>query len=133
MERHMPRQRSVPPRSEDVSTIWEVSEDLWARLAPVVAEVDAPKPTGRPCIDRRAPLNAILFRLRSGCWVEPAAATRSRRPLGTPRLQALGAPRPVRTHASHCMRPTHLPADTPRCQRSRLSVLDWRGWSVSCR
>lgn len=63
----MPRPRTVPPRPEDLPTIWEVSDDLWAQLAPVLAEMDPPKRTGRPRIDPRATLNAILFRLRSGC------------------------------------------------------------------
>jgi len=44
-----------------------VSDDLWAQLAPALAEMDPPKHTGRPRIDPRATLNAILFRLRSGC------------------------------------------------------------------
>jgi transposase len=44
-----------------------VSDELWAQIAPVVAEVDPPKPIGRPRTDPRAALNAILFRLRSGC------------------------------------------------------------------
>lgn len=37
------------------------------QIAPVLAEVDPPKRRGRPRIDPRAALNAILFRLRSGC------------------------------------------------------------------
>jgi transposase len=50
-----------------LGTLWEVSDELWAQIAPVVAEVDPPKASGRPHIDARAALNAILFRLRSGC------------------------------------------------------------------
>ena len=49
-----------------MATIWEVSDELWALPAPVIAAVDPPKPTGRRRVDARAILNAILFRLRSG-------------------------------------------------------------------
>lgn len=48
-------------------TIWEVPDDLWQRLEPLLAEFDPPARTGRPRIDQRAAFNAILFRLRSGC------------------------------------------------------------------
>lgn len=63
----MPRPRKAPPRPEDLPTIWEVPDALWERLAPIIAEVDPPKPTGRPRIDARRALEAIVFRLRSGC------------------------------------------------------------------
>jgi putative transposase len=48
-------------------TIWRVPDELWERIAPLIAQRDPPKPTGRPRIDARAALDAILFRLRSGC------------------------------------------------------------------
>ena len=48
-------------------TIWRVSDDLWAKVARVLAELDPPRPTGRPRVDPRAVFDAILFRLRSGC------------------------------------------------------------------
>lgn len=63
----MPRPRTTSPRPEDLPTIWEVSDALWERLAPIIAEVDPPKSRGRPRIDARQALTAILFRLRSGC------------------------------------------------------------------
>jgi putative transposase len=47
-------------------TIWTVPDDLWARIAPILAELDPPKPTGRSRIDPRAALDAILYRLRTG-------------------------------------------------------------------
>lgn len=52
---------------EPLPTIWEVPDELWEKVAPVVQEMDPPKPTGRPRIDPRQALNAILFRMRSGC------------------------------------------------------------------
>ncbi len=63
----MGRPRRVRPDWAALATIWEVSDELWLLLAPVVAAVDPPKQTGRPRVDARATLNAILFRLRSGC------------------------------------------------------------------
>jgi transposase len=63
----MGRPRKVRPDWAALATIWEVPDELWAVLAPLIAEVDPPKPTGRRRVDARASLNAILFRMRSGC------------------------------------------------------------------
>ncbi len=63
----MPRPRTLPPRPDVLPTIWEVPDALWERLAPLIAELDPPKPRGRPRIDARRALTAILFRMRSGC------------------------------------------------------------------
>jgi len=52
---------------ESLQTIWRVSDELWHKLKPILDEFDPPKPTGRKRIDGRAALNAIIFRLRSGC------------------------------------------------------------------
>jgi transposase len=57
----------VRPDWAALATIWEVSDELWAVLGPLIAVVDPPKPTGRRRVDGRAILNAILFRMRSGC------------------------------------------------------------------
>ena len=48
-------------------TLWEVPDSLWERIEPILRRLDPPKPRGRPRIDPRAALDAILFRLRSGC------------------------------------------------------------------
>src|SRR5689334_20815088 len=63
----MGRPRKVRRDWAALATIWEVSDELWVQIAPVLAEVDPPRRTGRPRVDARAALNAILFRLRSGC------------------------------------------------------------------
>ena len=47
--------------------IWEASDDLWASIAPILAEHDPPKPRGRKRIDQRAAFDAILYRLRTSC------------------------------------------------------------------
>lgn len=60
----MARKREAP---ETLPTIWRVSDELWERIAPILAEHDPPSHTGRPRIDARAALDAIIFRMRSGC------------------------------------------------------------------
>lgn len=53
-----------------LETIWEVPDELWERIEPILLE-DAPPPPkehgGRDRIDWRAAFNGIIFRLRSGC------------------------------------------------------------------
>jgi putative transposase len=51
-----------------VDTIWEVPDDLWALIEPILKE-DAPPPKnpGRPRADWRRALNGIIFRMRTGC------------------------------------------------------------------
>jgi putative transposase len=53
-----------------LATIWEVSDELWARIEPILLE-DAPPPPpakgGRPRTDWRQVFNGIIFRMRTGC------------------------------------------------------------------
>lgn len=51
----------------ELATIWTVSDELWAVIAPLLADVDPPKPTGRPRVDAHRTLDALIFRMRSGC------------------------------------------------------------------
>lgn len=61
------------PMSENVTqekplpTIWRVPDELWEIIEPILAEHDPPKSTGRPRVDQRAALDAVIFRMRSGC------------------------------------------------------------------
>ncbi len=48
-------------------TIWRTPDELWEVIEPVLAEQDPSKPTGRPRVDQRGALDAIIFRMRSGC------------------------------------------------------------------
>src|SRR3954468_12941286 len=48
-------------------TIWRVPDPLWEKIEPILKEHDPPKNTGRPRVDQRAALDAIIFRMRSGC------------------------------------------------------------------
>ena len=48
-------------------TIWDVPDDLWERIGPVILEMDPPKSKGRKRVDQGKMLEGIVFRLRSGC------------------------------------------------------------------
>lgn len=54
-------------KRSELGTIWEVPDDLWERIEPIIAELDPPKATGRRRADPRQMLDGIIFRLRSGC------------------------------------------------------------------
>ena len=48
-------------------TIWEVDDELWRLIKPII-DADMPrKRTGRPPADRRTVLNCVIHRMRSGC------------------------------------------------------------------
>src|SRR4051794_23745108 len=55
------------PRRPPLDTIWEVSDELWRRIEPIFSEFWPKKPTGRKVANWRKMLNAIIFRMRSGC------------------------------------------------------------------
>ena len=48
-------------------TIWDVLDDLWERIEPVILQLDPPKVRGRKRADRRKMLEGIIFRMCSGC------------------------------------------------------------------
>jgi transposase len=50
-----------------LDTIWEISDELWQRIEPILLEFWPKKPTGRKVANWRKMLNAIIFRMRSGC------------------------------------------------------------------
>ena len=47
--------------------IWDVPDDLWERIEPVILQLDPPKARGRKWTDQRKMLEGIIFRMRSGC------------------------------------------------------------------
>lgn len=48
-------------------TIWRVPDDLWDTIAPILVEHDPPKHRGRKRIPPRGVLDALIFRMRTGC------------------------------------------------------------------
>src|SRR5205085_5422187 len=57
----------TPQQKKPLPTIWHVPDQLWEKIEPILKEHDPPKSTGRWRIDQRAALDAIIFRLRTGC------------------------------------------------------------------
>jgi putative transposase len=48
-------------------TVWHVSDGLWELIHPVLAEQDPQPRMGRKRLDQRPILDAVIFRLRTGC------------------------------------------------------------------
>lgn len=79
-------------------TIWSTPDELWEVIEPILKEHDAPKKCGQPRIDQREALDAIIFRMRSGCQWNLEIATidggsspcSPRRVVGTDLLITLG-------------------------------------------
>jgi transposase len=58
--------RRKPPR-KPLGTIWEIPDELWRRIEPILKEFWPKKTTGRRVANWRKMLNGIIFRMRSGC------------------------------------------------------------------
>ena len=54
-------------RRKPLGTIWEVSDELWQRIEPILKDFWPERPTGRKVADWRTMINAIIFRIRGGC------------------------------------------------------------------
>ena len=52
---------------ETMPTIWQVPDELWAKIEPIIDEKDPPKPTGRKRVNARLVVDTLIFRLRTGC------------------------------------------------------------------
>ncbi len=48
-------------------TIWHTPDDLWNKVKSMLDQYDPAKHMGRHRIDQRGALDAIIFRMRSGC------------------------------------------------------------------
>ncbi len=57
----------VHQASNQLPTLWHVPDELWQKLEFILGKYDPPNSIGRKRIDARAALDAIIFRLRSGC------------------------------------------------------------------
>ena len=61
----MARQKRKP---KPLPTIWEVSDELWAIIEPIMNQLDPPRATpGRGRIDQRAALDGVIYQMRTGC------------------------------------------------------------------
>ena len=47
-------------KQETLETIWEVPDELWERIEPIILEEDPPKARGRKRSDPRQMLNGII-------------------------------------------------------------------------
>lgn len=55
-------------KSKPLDTLWEVPDELWLRIEPILKEDWQPSAKGgRPIGNWRGYLNGIIFRMRSGC------------------------------------------------------------------
>ena len=59
MARPKKERKPLPP-------IWRIPDALWEIIKPVIDELDASPVVGRPRIDAREALDAIIYRARSG-------------------------------------------------------------------
>lgn len=61
----MPADETTPARP--LATIWEIPDDLWEEIAPILDCFYPKARAGRPRADLRRVLDGIIHRLRSGC------------------------------------------------------------------
>ncbi|WP_433914367.1 transposase [Escherichia coli] len=56
---------------------WQISDELWEKMAPLIPEHRTQHPLGthRKRVDNRAAMNAIFFVLRTGCQWNALNAT----------------------------------------------------------
>ena len=59
------KKRGRNPRA--LGVIWEIPDELWERIEPILTEDCPSKATGRKHADWRRCLNGIIFRMRTGC------------------------------------------------------------------
>lgn len=61
----MPVPDTIPGRP--LPTIWELPDELWERIEPILARRYPPASTGRPRADLRLVIDGVIHRMRSGC------------------------------------------------------------------
>ena len=54
-------------KMDELDTIWEIDDDLWTIVMPILDDYWPRKATRRRPADWRQCLNGIIYRLRSGC------------------------------------------------------------------
>ena len=53
--------------SPPLENIWEITDDLWERIEPILRTADPPKATGRKRVDQRRMIDGVVYKMRSGC------------------------------------------------------------------
>ncbi|AFE05811.1 transposase, is4-like protein [Corallococcus coralloides DSM 2259] len=61
------RKGRVSVRQKPLETLWEVPNELWERIEPLLLEAFPPAWTGRSRADWRKCFNGIIYQLRTGC------------------------------------------------------------------
>jgi putative transposase len=59
--------RAKNDAARPLETIWELPDEFWQRLEPILRKQYPPAATGRPRVDLRRVVNGVIFRVRSGC------------------------------------------------------------------
>lgn len=54
-------------KKKPLPTIWEVPDELWVRMEPLILAIDPEPETGRPLVNPRNVVDALIFRIRTGC------------------------------------------------------------------
>lgn len=54
-------------RKKRMPTLWQVPDELWERISKLIDAHDPPKHTGRKREDARKIVDALIFRIRTGC------------------------------------------------------------------
>lgn len=57
----------VTAERKSMPTIRRALDEPWEKIEPILNEHDPPRSTGRPRVDQRAVLDAVVFRLHTGC------------------------------------------------------------------
>lgn len=58
---------AAEPTGRPLPTIWELPDEVWERVEPIVARRYPPAATGRPRACLRLMLDGVIHRMRSGC------------------------------------------------------------------
>ena len=58
---------AVDVEADVLATIWELPDELWGRVEPILKRRYPAARTGRPRADLRRVLDGVIFRMRSGC------------------------------------------------------------------